>query len=543
MRFARPLRSLLALLGTQVVPFEVDGLESGRLTWGHPFLAAGPFEIERADLALLESTLESAFVVADRGRRRAHILAEIERALSAHGSELAELDLLEEVTDLVEWPELLEGSFDEKFLELPEEVVTAAMMEHQRYFPVRDSRRRLVNRFLTVANRPAEYCEAIREGNERVLRARLVDATFFWEVDRAKPLEEFAGGLSGVVYLAGLGTVADKVERMKALAAWAADAAGKPEYQAAAVEAAALSKADLLTEMVFEFTSLQGVMGRAYALAQGKPPEVARAIEEHYMPRTLSSDLPTTETGKLAALADKADTLAGAFVMGLLPSGSQDPYGLRRAAVGIVRIIVEGGVAVPLEGLLKEAWSLASKSAAAGPKAGFEALVAFVRDRLYSFYLERGYRYDVLNAVLAPGFDDLPDFARRLDVVAALSREPLWADLVTSVERTFNITKSFTAEVEPEVSLLEAGEEKELFELDYSKAPWIGQLVSEGDYDAASRAYVETFAAPLHAFFDAVYVNVEDVRVRQNRLALIRAINRLYSTRIADLSEIVTEGA
>lgn len=541
-RFARPLRRILALLGGDVVPFEVNGIQSGRATVGHPFIAPEPIEMPSADLEHLKRVLRDSFVLVDRDERRERIVQGVRTALAAHGSELSEWDLLEEVTDLVEWPEVLEGSFSTDYLLLPEEVVATAMMEHQRYFPVRDASGRLVNRFLTVVNRPAAYCEAIREGNERVLRARLNDARFFWDADVKVPLEAFAARLSTVVYLAGLGTVADKVARMKELAAFAAGASDRADEAVAAVEGAALSKADLLTEMVYEFPALQGVMGRAYALAQGKDNAVALAIEEHYLPRTLSGDLPRTIPGKLVAIADKADTLCGAFVMGLVPTGSQDPYGLRRAAVGIVRIIVEGGIRLGITDLLRTAWQFTLDAAGGSARGDFQTLMTFVRDRLYQYYLDRGMRHDILRACLAPGFDDLVGFTKRLEAVAALSKEPFWPELVTSVERTYNITKGYAGTLDIAADALVEPEEKELFRrYNQYRAAIEGQIHS-GHYFAASKHYLDAFGEPLHTFFDKVFVNVEDERVRSNRLALLKSINLLYSSHIADLSQIVQEG-
>ncbi len=540
-RFARPIRRILALLGDEVVPFAVNGVQSGRLSGGHPFLAPGPYEVPSADIEKYGGILREAFVIVDRSERRAKILAGVSQALAAHGGELRESALLEEVTDLVEWPEVIEGSFREDYLALPEEVVAAAMMEHQRYFPVRDGSGRMVNRFLTVANRPRQYSDLIREGNERVLAARLYDAHFFWEADCKKPLEDFAAGLSGVVYLAGLGTLSDKVERMKEIAAWAGEAAGLPEHRKTAVEAAALAKADLLTEMVGEFPSLQGVMGRAYALAQGKDPAVAAAIEEHYLPRTLSDRVPETTAGALVALADKADTLAGAFVMGLVPSGSQDPYGLRRASVGVIRIIVELGMRIGLESLLEKAWTLILQTASSAAKGDFNTLLRFVRDRLYQYYLDKGFRHDILRACMAAGFDDLFDFHGRIEAVTALSAEEPWADLVTAVERTCNITKNYTGSAQVDQALLSEHEEQVLYQLLRTEGPRVEELVAARDYREASRVFTRVFAAPLHAFFEEVFVNVDDEKVRSNRLALIKAINSLYSSRIADLSLIVRE--
>ena len=540
LRFARPVRRLLALFGAKVVAFELYGLESGRVTEGHPFLSPGAIEISAADIDEFKSKLRKSFVIVERSERRAKIFDEIREALSRHGGDLHEEDLLEEVTDLVEWPEVLEGSFSEDYLVLPEQVVSTAMMEHQRYFPVRNGAGKLVNRFLTVANRTREYCDGIREGNERVLAARLYDARFFWDADRETPLEDFAERLSGVVYLAGLGTVADKVERMKKLAAWAAEASS-PEDAAAAVEAAGLSKADLVTEMVGEFPSLQGVMGREYASAQGKDEAVAVAIQEHYLPRTLSGDLPATTPGKLAALADKADTLAGAFVMGLIPSGSQDPYGLRRASVGVIRIIVESGLPLGLEALLAKAWELSDAAASGEAKAAFGDLTAFLRDRLYQYYLDRGFRHDILKACMAVGVDDLAGFYARLKAVTAASQQPHWDDLVTSVERTFNITRDYDGPTQVDPALLTDENERKLHEIFREIRAPLEELIEQGEFLEAGRRFTEAFAEPLHTFFDEVFVNVDDAAVRSNRLALIKGINSLYTNHIADLALVVRD--
>ncbi len=538
--FARPIRSVLALLGDAVVPFAVGAVKSGRAVFGHPFLAPGAIDLARADLALYRDALRKAFVVADVDERREMTRAQIEKLLAAHGSALAEFDLLDEVTNLVEYPQAVEGSFPEHYLEVPAEVVEAAMMEHQRYFPVRDVSGKLLNRFITVSNRPAKYAETIKEGNERVLNARLSDAQFFLREDRKNPLEAFVPKLAGVTFQDKLGSYADRSRRIGELGLFIADALGADAAAKKRVaRAAELCKADLVTQMVFEFTSLQGVVGREYAKADGEDPEVAEAIAEHYRPRSVKDDIPATTTGRILALADKFDALAGCFAAGLAPTGNQDPYALRRQTVGIIRIIVTSEFVLSLKDVLAKAKSLLPANLPDLAKAE-ESVLAFVQDRLYYYYLDR-YTHDIIRAALKPSFDDLLDLSRRLESLDELAGTHDWHKLVTAVERTHNITRDFTATGDVDEIYLSAPEERELYRLYKANREAITRLIDERRYNEVCRLYEQTFTVPLHVFFEKVFVNVEDPAVRTNRLTLLKSINRLFADRVADLSQILIE--
>ncbi len=538
--FARPIRSILALLGDAVVPFSIGAVTSGRKVYGHPFLAPAAVEIARADAELYKGALRKAFVLADVDERREAIRAQIEKVLAAHGAALSEFDLLEEVTNLVEFPQAVEGTFPEHYLEVPAEVVEAAMMEHQRYFPVRAASGKLLNRFVTVSNRPAASADMIREGNERVLNARLSDAQFFWREDRKKPLESYGQKLAGVTFQEKLGSYAERTRRIGELGLFIAEALGADEATKARVaRAAALSKADLVTQMVFEFTSLQGVVGREYAKADGEDPEVAEAIAEHYRPRSVKDDIPKTLTGRILALADKFDSLVGCFAAGLAPTGNQDPYALRRQTVGIIRIIVTSEFVLPLGAVIAKAKSLLPPGLSETTVAE-KSVLEFIQDRLYYYYLD-SYSHDIVRAALKPGFDDLLDLSRRLESLDELSGTHDWHKLVTAVERTHNITREFAGTGEVDEILLSAPEERELWKLYRDHVREITTLIDERRYPEACKLYEQTFTVPLHVFFEKVFVNVDDLQVRANRLTLLKKINGLFADRVADLSQILIE--
>lgn len=539
--FARPIRSILALLGDKVVPFKVAGVTSGRTTWGHPFLAPAPIELRSAELDTYCELLRNARVIVDVEERRNLIRGQIEKLLAAHGASLVEFELLDEVTNLVEFPNAVEGSFPERFLKVPAAVVKAAMMEHQRYFPVRDASGKLVNRFITVTNRPPAHAEDIRRGNERVLSARLSDAEFFWREDRKSRLESFRERLSGVMFQEKLGSYADRVRRIGELGLFIAARLGCSGDLAAKVKRAALlSKADLVTQMVGEFPSLQGIVGCEYARADGEDPEVAEAVAEHYQPRSAHDALPQSLVGRILALADKFDSLVGCFAAGLAPTGSQDPYALRRQTSGILRIILTGELVLPLSGVLQKAKELLPSGLAHLGKVE-EDVTAFVQDRLYYYFLDAGFPHDIIRAVLKPAFDDLLDLNRRLESLNALTGTHDWHKLVTAVERTHNITRDFTPKGDVDEALLGEPEERELFRLYVANRDAISRLIDEHKYPEVCGLYETTFAVPLHVFFEKVYVNVEDEKIRANRLTLLKNINRLFADRVADLSQILIE--
>ncbi|NQT19267.1 MAG: glycine--tRNA ligase subunit beta [Planctomycetes bacterium] len=537
--FARPIRMILALLDTEVIDFEINAVRTGRTTVGHPFLSPEKLTLERADFDAWLDMLREHHVVADIAERRDIIAGKISECLAAHGSELEDEELLREVTNLVEFPNIVEGSFEEKYLKLPEAVLEESMKSHQRYFPVRDAAGKLLPRFIAVTNRDDKNADTIREGNERVLRARLADAEFFLREDTRTPLAARLEQLKGVTFQVKLGSYYDRVQRLRGLAQTLAQQARlSAEQTAACARAAELCKNDLVTNMVGEFPKLQGVVGREYALRDGEPQEVADAIAEHYAPRGAADALPHTITGCILSLAEKLDALLGCFSVGLAPTGSQDPYALRRAAQGILRILMEQKISVSLSDAVAEALRLQPEGLAEAE--GVEGRVlAFMRDRLYHYFTEAGYRYDQINAVLATGFGDVPDTRDRLNSVAALAQEPGWEELVTVVQRTRNILKNEEVTVDVAEELLQEEEEKKLWAIIAEHEAAVKELIDKREYLKASELFARVFVQSVHEFFDKVFVNVDDQAVRQNRLALMKHINDLYTERVADLSEIV----
>ncbi len=543
--FARPVRRLLALLGDQVIEFSLFGLHTGRTTQGHPFprppLSPGPIEIPNADFETYKKILDDHFVIVDDHERRAMICREISQTPSGFGSPVDEAieSLVDEVANLVEYPSVMFCDFDPAFLDLPDGVIKAAMMEHQRYFPV-EGPDGLRPHFIVVSDRGPEHSNLIRQGNEDVLRARLADARFFYEQDRRSKLADRVEDLRGVAFLKDLGTYADKADRLMKLVECVARALGLDDVTTThAKRAALLCKADLLTGMVGEFPGLQGEVGRIYALRDGEPEPVAVAMAEHYMPRAADGPLPATPAGRALGLAEKLDNLGGCFAMGLVPTGSADPYALRRQAQAVLRIIEESGRHLDVFDLCAEALKLLPEPHCRSTES-LDVLRAFLQGRLFTLALGRSYPHDLINAALAPGFSDVVDFWMRMKCLRQLSQDPCWQNLVTAVERTFNITKSAPDRRPVDPSLFTEPLEQEVFSLYERHREELERLEAERRYMEASRRYAEVFAAPLHEFFDRVFVNVEDQKVRSNRLRLLKAINLLYSERIADLSQITT---
>jgi len=540
--FARPIRTLVAVFGDAPVPFEFNGVRSCTETNGHPFLAPGPVPLRSASWEDYVAALRENKVIVDLTERRSLIEEQLRHIYKAHGSEHRQPGLAEEVTNLVEWPHSIEGQFEDEFLDVPAEVIEAAMMEHQRYFPVRDAEGKLLNRFAFVSNRDQAHEDGVRSGNERVLRARLADARFFWDEDRKTRLADRVGELKSVLYQIKLGSYHDRTERLRKMAGFVATELELPKEKAEKLDRAALlCKTDLLTQMVYEFPSLQGVMGRHYALQDGEDPGVASAIEEHYLPKQAGGDLPETELGVLLALAEKADTVSACFAAGLAPTASQDPYGLRRQTVGIIRILLEKGISVSLSDLLGEGLQHLPETLEKGPET-LERILGFVRDRLNQFCLDRDYRYDLVNAALEPGFDDLLDFRTRLDAICELSGRPEWPALVEVVERTFNITKGGSPSGEAREDLLQEAAEVAVFEAYRDHRPEIEGLFEGGDYVQGALRYHKVFAAVVHEFFGKVFVNVDDEAVRNNRLLLMHSVYALFAENLADLVQVVMSG-
>ncbi|MFZ5626557.1 MAG: glycine--tRNA ligase subunit beta, partial [Bacillota bacterium] len=410
-RFARPIRWLLCLLDDQVLEFRLENLVSGRLTYGHRVLGPGPFTVNHA-AEYRQLLLEKGYVMVDQEERRRQVWQQIQDLAAREGGQVEEdADLLEEIIHLLEYPTALCGSFEPEFLQLPDEVIITPMKEHQRYFPVRDQQGKLMNKFITVRNGTADYIEIVREGNEKVLRARLADARFFYEEDQKQPLAAYLPRLDKIVFQENLGTLGEKVQRIQNLTSYLAETLQvEEEEKEIAARTAWLAKADLVTSMVYEFPELQGIMGRYYARLSGEREEVAQAIFEHYLPRFAGDMLPASVAGALVSIADKLDTIVGCFAVGIQPTGSQDPYALRRQALGICHILLQRGWHLDLPAAINRTYAaIADKP---GLKLDREKTVVevmeFFRLRLrYILMEDEGLAYDTVDAVLAAGYADL----------------------------------------------------------------------------------------------------------------------------------------
>ena len=548
--FARPIRSLLALFGDQVVPIEINGIKADRFIFGHPFLSGKKIEISEADWELYKKLLKQEHVVVDMTERRETLRTKITQLMTPYGATIDDEELLDEVTNLVEYPNAIECSFDEEFLDIPADVIETSMKEHQRYFPIKKKNEKLLNKFIAVLNRNEGNADIAIQGNERVLKARLSDARFFWKEDRKTPLIKRVENLKNLAFLEKLGNYYDRTNRILKLSKYISTQLMLPHEEIELVKRAAeLCKADLLTQMVGEFPSLQGIMGRGYAEWDGEEKPVAIAIAEHYMPRFATDNIPTSRIGAIVGLADKFDTISSCFALDLIPTGSQDPYSLRRHTYGIIRIIEEHGFALDIGEILYTALDLLplfeQKADSRYHPVILDKLVPkikeFFKDRLFQINIERGYRYDLVNAALKAGigFDDIHNFSQRLKVISLISQEKWWPDLVTVVERTFNIGKKANSSGSVNERILTEPEERKLWDVYKENDEAVRKLIGEKKYEEASRTYCNSFAKPVHAFFDRVFVNVEDENVRSNRLSLMKTINELYSQKIADLSEIV----
>jgi glycyl-tRNA synthetase beta chain len=496
-RFIRPIRWLVALLGDQVIPIEIGGVRSGNVTRGHRILGASSIPVT---IATYESELRKNFVILAAHERR----HKIEKEGAALGAKL-DGDLVETLTYITEFPTAIKGDFDPAYLELPAEVLTTVMRHHQKYFSVEDGIG-LAPNFVAVMNTSGDPEGLVKHGNERVLKARFNDARFFWNVDQARKLADRVDDLAKVTFQAKLGSYKEKTDRVVSLVK---ELGGNSDAQRAAM----LCKCDLTTEMVKEFTDLQGVVGGLYAKAQGEPEAVSRAIYEHYEPLSMEDSIPETREGQIVALADKLDTLRECFRIGLQPTGSKDPFALRRAAQGAVKILVEAKLDFELDQLFQG------------------ELRGFMLERVQHYFREvRGFKYDEVNAVLKVGISTLKDVEDRLKHVARVRPTPNFEPLAASFKRINNILKqaNFTqGVVHPE--LLEAGPEKELYEA-YTKLPANGPLED-----------VAELRPLVDRFFDTVMVNAPDPKIRENRLSMLSDMLRKFSS-IADFSEIVTSG-
>lgn len=539
-RFARPIRWILALYGREVVSFSLAGVQSGSITYGHRFLSKGAITI--TDPGDYFEKIRKAFVIADPVERKETIAGQVQEVARAEkGVAGKDEELLDEVTNLLEYPFAFSGSFDQSYLRIPKEVLITAMREHQRYFPVTAPDGSLLARFIAVRNGVSEHIETVRAGNEKVLRARLADAAFFWDEDQKTSLEERVPALKKIVWQESLGTVYDKVERITSLALHITESLGAGEVLPVVGRASRLAKADLVTNMVYEFPELQGVMGREYALKSGEPPEVARGIFEHYLPRFAGDMLPSTMVGRILSLADKFDTLTGCFAVGIQPTGSQDPYALRRQALGICNIILDGGLVLSVREIAAGAYGgYAGKvSLKVGRESVLSELEEFFRQRIRGLLIERGYAYDIVDAVLAAGADDILGVLMRADAIGRFREEPAFDAVITAYNRANNLSKKYAgAGVLPD--LLQNPAEKDLYQRLAGVRQEVENLLEKRDYSGALRR-MAVLREPVDNFFNAVMVMVDDESIRNNRLALLKSVAVLASP-LADLGKVVVSG-
>jgi glycyl-tRNA synthetase beta chain len=535
--FVRPVHWIVLLHGTKVVDGTVMGIPCGNTTMGHRFHSRGPITIA-APSAYLETLEQEGRVIADFAVRRELVREGVEKkAEEANGHILDGESLYDEVAALVEWPVPVLGSFDAAFLELPREVVVSTLTGHQRYFPVADDSGELLPRFVTVANLESKEPDKVRDGNERVIRPRLADAAFFWDSDRRKALSTRREALREVVYQRGLGSLYDKSTRTAEVASWIAERLG---IDGAPVErAAGLCKCDLLTGMVGEFPDLQGTMGRYYAISDGESDAVATAIGEHYQPRFAGDALPETTEGRVLAMSDKLDTLAGIFTIGKKPSGNRDPFGLRRAALGIIRLSIECRLDLDLKALIARALEL-QPAGKEDPEALFESLYTFISDRLRRYFLDRdpGLDTETFDAVLARQPASLVDFELRLHAVQAFLGLDEAQSLASANKRIANILRQaeVTETTDIDESLLEQGAERALYDALVSAEVTVRPLLEERDYTRALRG-LAALREPVDRFFDDVMVMADDAGVRSNRLALLAGLRALFLD-VADISRL-----
>ncbi len=535
-RFSRPVRWLLALFGDEVVPVGFAGLAAGRTTFGHRFLAPGPVEV--ASAAEYAAAVAGALVTFDHAERAAVAREGIDAAAAAHGARAVVPEkVFAEVVNLVEHPTVGVGRFDEEFLEVPREVLETAMQSHQRYFPLEDADGRLLPAFVVVHNGDPGRTEAIVAGHERVIRARLADAAFFYAEDLARPFASYVDDLERIVFQEKLGTLGAKVARIEALTARLASLAGVDEARTAeAVRAAHLCKADLVTHVVIEFPSLQGVMGRYYAAAAGEPAGVAEAIPAHYQPRFAGDALPATVPGRLVSVADKLDTMCGIFAAGMAPTGSADPYALRRGALGILGIVLDGLDLTLADAIDAALDGYADSDAVAFDRAETAAAVsAFVTGRFEGVLRDRGHAYDTVAAVLAVAADDPADALARCEALTAMRAESdVMEDLSVAFTRAKNLARPELG-IDADPALMTAEETALAAALATAGETAAGAL-ADADYPALL-ATLASLRAPIDAFFDSVLVMDPDERLRDNRLRLLNRFVSLFE-RFADFSRL-----
>ena len=538
-QFARPIQSIVALLGGKVVSFTLGGrIKSGRRALGHMFMNPGKVSI--AGPEGYEEALLAANVVVDINRRRQMTADEVAKAATRLGGKvLPDEELLDIVTNLVELPVATAGKFDDIFLEVPKEILITAMREHQKYFAVVDDDGQLMPGFVAVNNTRTRDMNLVATGHERVLRARLSDARYFYNADVKVPLESWVEKLKRVLFQAKLGSMYDKVMRVETLAAWLADAVN-PGLKENMIRAAHLCKADLVSQVVGEFAKLQGIMGRIYAQKAGEPDPVAAAIEEHYRPTHSGGRLPDTETGALLAIAEKIDSICGCFCVGLIPTGAADPYALRRQSIGILQIMRSRKINISLTQLVEKSIALFADKQTEPPDKTRSAVLTFLNNRLARLLADEGLSKDVIAAVISASAENIPDVEGRANALEKLKDKPDFTPLAAAFKRVENILKKAdqASAVTVDPSLFTQVAEGDLFSACQQTSIQVKQCLDQGDLDSALST-IATLQGPVDTFFDDVMVMADDDAVRQNRLALLASISAIFG-QIADFSQIST---
>ena len=537
LRFARPVHWIVALYGGKVVPFKIEDIESGNTSRGHRFMSPAGFVVEGFS-DYLQKAREN-YVIVDPEERKKLILAEAQKEAQAVGGKLFyDQNLLETVSFIVEYPVIVRGAFDEKYLQLPKEVLTTTMISHQKYFPVISGDDTLLPFFIAVSNTKASDLSVVAAGNERVLRARLADAAFFFAEDRKVPLEERVESLKKVVFHSQLGTSHKKVMRFRKLAVKIASLLKVgPAVKKNVDRAALLAKADLESMMVGEFAELQGIMGREYALLAGEDPAAAKAIYEHYLPVVAGGELPASDEGAIVGIADKMDTINGFFGVGLSPTGTADPYALRRQALGIINIILSKKYTLSMNVLLDESLSLLKDTLKKPVSEVKKEVLDFFRGRLQNQLIAQGYAYDTVEAVLSADIDDLLVVIEKIKALESFRQNPEFEPVSVAFKRVDNILKDF-AGGRADVNLLAHDAEIKLFSaLDDIKTR-VEKNIAEKDFSGALNKLAALRPA-VDDFFDHVMVMDKDEQIRFNRLALLSEISSLFH-KMADFSKIVT---
>jgi glycyl-tRNA synthetase beta chain len=534
--FARPVHSVLALLGEAVVSFKIEDIQSDRQVFGHRFMKPGKIRLDRPEE--YEETLRSAHVIADFKKRREEVAAEIAKAAEkAGGKVLDDPELLDIVTNLVEYPAPVAGRFDDEFLELPDEVLITAMREHQKYFAVVDDAGKLKSSFIAVNNTVARDMDLVARGHERVIRARLADAQFFYRGDLKESGDARLEKLKGVLFQAKLGTMYEKVMRIRDVAAFIADAVDGGELGKDVDRTAVLAKTDLVSEMVGEFPKLQGIMGRVYAAVSGEADPVAMGIEEHYRPTHSGGKLPDTLTGAVVAIADKIDSICGCFSVGLIPTGASDPYALRRQGIGIVQIMLDKGFTFSLKALIRKSASLFGTDRV---DKTVDEVYEFLKSRMVNLLSEEGYAKDVIQAVLEVSVDHVPDAWNRVKALESLKKDADFEPLAAAFKRVVNILRKAGHEgkADADEGLFEHESEKTLLAACRRIQRKTAEDMAKGEFEQALRD-IAGIRTQVDAFFDDVMVMVDDAKIRENRLSLLSQVAALFED-FADFSKIST---